>query len=261
MPTASHSFLNHIVQYIGSTTGTYTKGHFYECESVTGGYSWQELEIQDMSGKQDVIDSSHKLSADLVDDSTSTNKFVTSSDKTTWSGKQDALVSGTNIKTINSTSLLGSGNIDVGADIPQQDTAPLNPSEDDLWIDTDEPGSTIAIDSAVSTTSTNPIENQAITNYVNNTIKSKITTLWSGSKNTTGDISLSDSYANYDLIAISIGAPDSNGEQVFFVWGDSIVVNTELNFSVYQKNDIYVSTSCKFKDNTTFNKSIRGIKF
>ena len=54
------------------------------------------------------------------------------------SAKQDALVSGTNIKTINSTSLLGSGNIDVGASIPVQDTAPLNPSEDDLWIDTSE---------------------------------------------------------------------------------------------------------------------------
>ena len=43
------------------------------------------------AAKQDVIDSTHKLSADLVDDSTSTNKFVTASDKTTWNGKQDAL--------------------------------------------------------------------------------------------------------------------------------------------------------------------------
>ena len=42
-----------------------------------------------------------------------TNVHVTTSDKSTWSGKQDALVSGTNIKTINGNSLLGSGNIDV----------------------------------------------------------------------------------------------------------------------------------------------------
>lgn len=63
------------------------------------------------SGKQDAIDSSHKLSADLVDDSSATNKFVTATDKTTWSGKQDVLVSGTNIKTINNESILGSGNI------------------------------------------------------------------------------------------------------------------------------------------------------
>ena len=31
-----------------------------------------------LAGKQNVIDSTHKLSADLVDDSTSTNKFITS---------------------------------------------------------------------------------------------------------------------------------------------------------------------------------------
>ena len=41
--------------------------------------------------KQDVIDSSHKLSADLVDDTSATNKFVTASDKTTWNAKQGQL--------------------------------------------------------------------------------------------------------------------------------------------------------------------------
>ena len=38
---------------------------------------------------------------------------VTSSDKTTWSGKQDALVNQVNIKSINGTSILGSGNIEI----------------------------------------------------------------------------------------------------------------------------------------------------
>lgn len=42
-----------------------------------------------------------------------TTIHVTSSDKSTWSGKQDALVSGTNIKTINNESILGSGNITI----------------------------------------------------------------------------------------------------------------------------------------------------
>jgi len=37
---------------------------------------------------------------------------VTSSDKSTWNGKQEALVSGTNIKTVGGNSLLGSGNIE-----------------------------------------------------------------------------------------------------------------------------------------------------
>lgn len=38
---------------------------------------------------------------------------ITSQDITDWNAKQDALVSGTNIKTINNQSLLGSGNIDI----------------------------------------------------------------------------------------------------------------------------------------------------
>lgn len=72
-----------------------------------------------VSGLQTEITSTNKLDADLVDDSTSTNKFVTASDKTTWSAKQDALVSGTNIKTVNNTSLLGSGDITIDS-LPAQ---------------------------------------------------------------------------------------------------------------------------------------------
>lgn len=48
---------------------------------------------------------------DLTDDST--HRLVTDTEKSTWSGKQDALVSGTNIKTINNNSILGSGNITI----------------------------------------------------------------------------------------------------------------------------------------------------
>lgn len=38
---------------------------------------------------------------------------ITSSDISTWNGKQDALVSGTNIKTVNGNSLLGSGDLPI----------------------------------------------------------------------------------------------------------------------------------------------------
>ena len=41
----------------------------------------------DLSGYQTKIDSTHKLSSDLVDDTNNNNKFVTSSEKTTWSAK------------------------------------------------------------------------------------------------------------------------------------------------------------------------------
>jgi len=53
---------------------------------VTGGSIYTAL-----SGKQSTIDSSHKLSADLVDDLNATNKFVTASDKTNWNNKQDTI--------------------------------------------------------------------------------------------------------------------------------------------------------------------------
>ena len=78
--------------------------------------SWSTIEfsVADLvSGLQTEITSSNKLDADLVDDSESSHKFVTASDKTTWSWKQDALVSGTNIKTINNQSILWSGNLNI----------------------------------------------------------------------------------------------------------------------------------------------------
>ena len=50
-----------------------------------------------VSGLQSEITAQNKLSADLVDDSTTTNKFVTASDKTTWNSKQDELTPGTGI--------------------------------------------------------------------------------------------------------------------------------------------------------------------
>lgn len=65
------------------------------------------------NGKQDAIDSTHKLSADLVDDTSTTNKFTNATEKNTWNGKQDTLVSGTNIKTINNQSILGSGDLTI----------------------------------------------------------------------------------------------------------------------------------------------------
>ena len=77
-------------------------------------WSTVEFSVADLvSGLQTEITSSNKLSADLVDDSSTTNKFVTASDKSTWSWKQDALVSWTNIKTINNQDLLWSGNITI----------------------------------------------------------------------------------------------------------------------------------------------------
>lgn len=62
------------------------------------GGSTVEFSIADLiSGLQSEITSSNKLSADLVSDTSTTNKFVTASDKTTWNGKQDAITAGTGL--------------------------------------------------------------------------------------------------------------------------------------------------------------------
>lgn len=63
--------------------------------------------------------------------------------KAELASKQDTLVSGTNIKTVNGQSLLGNGNIDITS------------------------GGTITVDSALSTTSENPVQNKVITNALN----------------------------------------------------------------------------------------------
>ena len=79
------------------------------------------------------------------------------------SDKQDSLVSGTNIKTVNNNSLLGSGNISISG--------------------------SGTVDSSLSTTSTNPVQNQAIANAItdletdvtslNNSITNKVDTIYS----------------------------------------------------------------------------------
>ena len=53
------------------------------------------------------------LSLNNVDNTSDANKPISSATQTALDGKQATLVSGTNIKTINSTTLLGSGNISV----------------------------------------------------------------------------------------------------------------------------------------------------
>lgn len=51
-----------------------------------------EIPVGDLvSGLQSEITSDNKLSADLVDDTSSTNKFVSASDKTNWNSKQDII--------------------------------------------------------------------------------------------------------------------------------------------------------------------------
>ena len=63
---------------------------------------------------QTLITALAMLSADLVDDSSSTNKFTNATEKQTWNGKQNALVVGTNLDNTpveNSTNPITSGGV------------------------------------------------------------------------------------------------------------------------------------------------------
>lgn len=63
-----------------------------------------------LSGKASQSDL-NTLSGTVTAHTANTDIHVTTSDKSTWSAKQDALVSGTNIKTVGGNSLLGSGDV------------------------------------------------------------------------------------------------------------------------------------------------------
>ena len=80
---------------------------------------------------------------DLADMETKSHAATTYATKEQVSSKQDQLVSGTNIKTINGQTLLGEGNIEIQG------------------------GGTITIDSELSTESENPVQNKVITNALN----------------------------------------------------------------------------------------------
>ena len=105
-----------------------------------------------VSGLQTEITSANPLDADLVDDSTSTHKFVTAANKTTWDNKQDKLIAGTNIqiaadgKTISATDTTYSAGTNIqitGTTISATDTTYSAGTGIDLT------GTTFSVDSSV----------------------------------------------------------------------------------------------------------------
>lgn len=85
-----------------SSTYTYVDDATFINDLQTNGYvqvgyhkfSMLETLKVDLTNYQTKIDSTHKLSSDLVDDINKTNKFVTSTEKTTWNNKYSKPSSG-----------------------------------------------------------------------------------------------------------------------------------------------------------------------
>ena len=93
--------------------GTFDPTNYYTKDDIDDIVTGITEDIEEAtSGKADTS-AVTQINDALTAHTSNTDIHVTTSDKSTWSGKQDALVSGTNIKTINGTSILGSGNLEV----------------------------------------------------------------------------------------------------------------------------------------------------
>lgn len=90
-------------------SGIFDPTNYVSVDTFTAYTAATDTVIGGKASQSDLDSVSGAVTAHTAD----TTIHVTSSDKTTWSGKQDALVSGTNIKTINNESILGSGNLTI----------------------------------------------------------------------------------------------------------------------------------------------------
>ncbi len=131
---------------IGFTSGG--GGGTSNWDDITGKPEFAEVatsgDYNDLTNKPTIPDVSNLATkAEIADMETRSHAEATYATKQQVANKQDQLVSGTNIKTVNGQSLLGNGNIQI------------------------EGGGTITVDSELSTTSENPVQNKVITNAIN----------------------------------------------------------------------------------------------
>ena len=154
MPTASADNLGQIYQYIGSTA-TYTQGRFYRCvyDSTNDEYSWEEVSF------------SATITIDSAIDSTSTNPVQNAVISTALDTKQDIIQYST---MPSAEGNLGSIVQFVGTTTSTYTNGYFYKSVYDSTTDTyswqavNFP-TTIIIDSVLDSTSTNPVQNAAIT--------------------------------------------------------------------------------------------------
>lgn len=141
-----------------------------------------EFSVADLiSGLQTEITSTNKLDADLVDDSESSNKFVSANDKTKWNNKQDQLQSGTNIKTINNQDILWSGNLNIAGWVTS-----VNGKTGAVELDADDIDDTNTTNKFVTATEKQTWNNKADESDIGNatiTVKQAGTNMWSFSTN------------------------------------------------------------------------------
>ena len=85
-----------------------------EFTTLTGNVTTISGNVNTISGNVNTVSGNVNTVSGTVNTHTAnTTIHITSSERTTWNGKQAALVSGTNIKTVASKGLLGSGNVEI----------------------------------------------------------------------------------------------------------------------------------------------------
>lgn len=103
--------------------------------------------------------------------------------------------------------------------------------------------------SNLNTTATNVVD------AINESI-GKISVLWSGSKSTTGNVTLSEAYTNYDFLLVGIQAQSySKGSELIPVSDiqQSSSGDNTYEISIFQSSSVYSNMSIQFKDTTTLN--------
>ena len=162
---------------LSGTTGYGTSGQVLTSGGSSAAPTWTTPTtgtVTSVTGTAPVVSSGGTTPAiSMAAATTSVNGYLTSTDWNTFNGKQAALVSGTNIKTVNSTSLLGSGDVSVGV-TSVTGTAPVVSSG----------GATPAISMAAATTSVSGY----LTSTDWNTFNGKSPAAGSSSITTTGTV-------------------------------------------------------------------------
>lgn len=209
-----------------------------EWGNISGTLSSQTDLQNALNDKANTNDIPHNTS-DLINDS----GFLTQHQDI--SGKQDTLVSGTNIKTINDTSVLGSGNINT-KEVAIQTTQPTDGEK--IWID---PNETLNIIGSEITTEYSISDKLGYScNYINDKVG---VVLFEG--NSTSNITLNDSIFNYKKITIQFKGNNGSFDSVdYFVTG-SITDKINLTTSNYYLGTIYMQSECITISNNKITRS------
>ena len=124
-PSTSYA-VNNVVSYSGSTyicttahtsTGSFEAGNWdvLAQQGAAGAGTGDMLGANNLSELTNTSIARTNIGLGSVNNTSDANKPVSTATQTALDTKQATLVSGTNIKTVNSTSLLGSGNVNLGA--------------------------------------------------------------------------------------------------------------------------------------------------